>query len=83
MLGDLAIQTDRFDAESATAHYAKALALGESRGMRPVVAHCHLGLGRLHRRSGNPERARQHLIAAKDMYGGMGMGFWLTQVDAE
>ena len=40
-------------------------------------------LGRLHRRSGDPERARQHLTAAKDMYGGMGMGFWLTQVDAE
>jgi len=83
MLGDLAIQTVRFDAERAAAHYAKALALGESRGMRPVVAHCHLGLGRLHRRSGNPERARQHLTAAKDMYGGMGMGFWLTQADAE
>jgi hypothetical protein len=51
--------------------------------MRPVVAHCHFGLGRLHRRSGDPERARQHLTAAKDMYDGMGMGFWLTQVDAE
>jgi hypothetical protein len=83
MLGDLAIQTDRFDAERATAHYVEALALGESRGMRPVIAHCHFGLGRLHHRSGNPERARQHLAAAKDMYGGMGMGFWLTQVDAE
>jgi class 3 adenylate cyclase/tetratricopeptide (TPR) repeat protein len=83
MLGDLAIQTDRFDAERATAHYAKALALGESRGMRPVVAHCHFGLGRLHRRSSDSERARQHLTVAKDMYDGMGMGFWLTQVDAE
>ena len=83
MLGDLAIQTDRFDAERAAAHYAKALALGESRGMGPVIAHSHFGLGRLHRRSGNLERAHQHLAAAKDMYGGMGMGFWLTQVDAE
>jgi len=83
MLGDLAIHTDPFDAERATAHYAKALALGESCGMRPVVAHCHFGLGRLHRRSGDPERARQHLMVAKDMYDGMGMGFWLTQVDAE
>jgi class 3 adenylate cyclase/tetratricopeptide (TPR) repeat protein len=83
MLGDLAVQTDQFDAERATAHYTKALALGESRGMRPVIAHCHLGLGRLHRRSGNSERAHQHLTAAKIMYDGMGMGFWLTQVDAE
>jgi tetratricopeptide (TPR) repeat protein len=83
LLGDLASHPNHFDAESAVAHYREALALTEARGMRPVVAHCHFGLGRLHRRSGNSERARPHLNAAKDMYGGMGMGFWLAQVDAE
>ena len=74
LLGDLASHPNHFDAESAVAHYREALALTEARGMRPVVAHCHFGLGRLHRRSGNSERARPHLNAAKDMYGGMGMG---------
>jgi len=51
--------------------------------MRPLAAHCHFGLGRLHRRTGNPGCARQHLTAAKNMYSEMDMGFWLTQVEAE
>ena len=51
--------------------------------MRPLAAHCHFGLGRLYRRTGNPGRARQHLTAAKNMYSEMDMGFWLTQVEAE
>ena len=32
--------------------YREALALAEPRGMRPLVAHCHLGLGKLYRRTG-------------------------------
>lgn len=83
LLGDLALQPDHFDPEDAAAHYRAALALGEPHGMRPLVAHCHLGLSRLHRRSGNPEHARQDLVAAKNMYNEMNMDFWLTQVDAE
>jgi hypothetical protein len=31
-------------AESGEAHYRKALALAEPRGMRPLFAHCQLGL---------------------------------------
>ena len=52
LLGDLAIHPDRFDAERGEAHYRDALALAEPRGMRPLVAHCHLGLGRLCQRAG-------------------------------
>jgi hypothetical protein len=44
LLGDIATHPDRFDAESGAAHYQKALALAELHGMRPLVAHCHLGL---------------------------------------
>ena len=29
--------------------------------MRPLVAHCHLGLGKLFRVTGNGEEAREHL----------------------
>jgi hypothetical protein len=49
--------------------------------MRPLIAHCHLGLGRLHDRSGNSERARLHLTAAKKMYSEMEMEFWLKQIN--
>jgi hypothetical protein len=43
------------DAESDEAHYRKALALAERPGMQPLVAHCHLGLGRLYQRTGKRE----------------------------
>ncbi len=42
--------------------------------MRPLVAHCHLGLGRLYRRPGNREQAQEHLTAATMMYREMDIG---------
>jgi len=50
--------------------------------MRPLVAHCHLGLARLHRRAGKPEQAREHLMTATTMYREMDMDFWLAQAEA-
>jgi hypothetical protein len=51
--------------------------------MRPLVAHGHLGLGKLFRRTGKSEQAREHLTTATTMYREMDMGFWLEQADAE
>jgi class 3 adenylate cyclase/tetratricopeptide (TPR) repeat protein len=79
LLGDIASHPDRFDAETGTARYREALALAEPRAMRPLVAHCHLGLGKLYRRVGEAERARDNLTTATTMYGEMDMGFWLEQ----
>ena len=79
LLGDIATHPDRFDAESGAAHYREALALAELHGMRPLVAHCHLGLGKLYRRTGKPEQARENLTAATTMYREMDMRFWLEQ----
>ena len=36
--------------------------------MRPLVARCHFGLGRLDRRTGNSEQAQEHLTTATAMY---------------
>jgi class 3 adenylate cyclase/tetratricopeptide (TPR) repeat protein len=83
LLGDIASDCNQFDAKSATAHYRKALALAEPRGMRPLVAHCHLGLGNLCRRTGERERAREHLNVTTTMYRDMGMRFWLEKAEAE
>ena len=83
LLGDIATHPDRFDAESGAAHYRKALALAEPRGMRPLVAHCHLGLGKLSRRTGQREQARDHLTTATTMYREMDMRFWLEQAEAD
>jgi tetratricopeptide (TPR) repeat protein len=83
LLGDIASHPDRFDAESAEAHYCKALALAEPRGMRPLVAHCHLGLGKLYRRTGQREQAHEHLTIATTLYREMDMQFWLEQAETE
>jgi hypothetical protein len=65
------------------AHYRQALALAEPRGMRPLVAHCHLGLGKLHQRTGNREEARKHVATETTTYREMDMAFWLQQAGAE
>jgi class 3 adenylate cyclase/tetratricopeptide (TPR) repeat protein len=78
--GDVASSGGAADAEG---YYREALALAEPRGMRPLVAHCHLGLGKLHRRMGNPDQAQQHLTVARTMYSEMGKTYWLGQVEAE
>jgi hypothetical protein len=68
LLGEIATHPDRFEAETGEARYHNALALAEPRGMRPLVAHCHLGLGKLYRRTGKREQAQGHLTTATTMY---------------
>jgi tetratricopeptide (TPR) repeat protein len=79
LLGDIATHPDGFDPESGEAHYRQALALAEPRGMRPLIAHCHLGLGKLYGRTGKREEAQEHLTTATTMYREMGMTYWLEQ----
>ena len=83
LLGDIATHPDRFDAESGKAHYRQALALAEPRGMRPLVARCHLGLGKLSRHTGKWREAQEHLTTAATMCREMGMRFWLEQPETE
>jgi hypothetical protein len=61
--------------------YRQALALAERLGMRPLVAHCHLGLGTLDRRTGDQVKAKDHLTTAATMYREMDMGFWLEKAE--
>ena len=83
LLGDIASHPERFDPGTAEAHYRHALLLAEPRGMRPLVAHCHLGLGKLCARTGKREQAREYLTTATTMYREMDMRFWLEQAEAE
>jgi uncharacterized protein HemY len=50
--------------------------------MRPLVAHCHVGLGKLYRRTGDHAKAHEHLATAVTMYREMGMDFWLAKAEA-
>ena len=83
LLGDIASHPDGFDAENAEAHYARALALAEPRGMRPLVARCHLGRGTLYRKVGRHQEARAALSWSVEMFRDMDMTFWLSQAEAE
>ena len=81
--GDLAALADPPDATTAEVHYREALTLAEELGMRPLVTHCHLGLGKLYRRIGDRAKATEHLTTAATMYREMDMRFWLEKADAE
>jgi tetratricopeptide (TPR) repeat protein len=82
LLGEIGSRRDPPDREAAETNYAQALALATELGMRPLVAHCHLGLGKLYRRTKQQE-AEEHLATATTMYREMDMQFWLEQAEAE
>jgi hypothetical protein len=82
LLGDIAAHHDRFDPVRAEAHYREALGFAEARGMQPLIAHCHLGLGRLYHRTGRDGQARDNLTMAATMYREMEMTYWLEQAEA-
>jgi hypothetical protein len=80
LLGEIAARRD--PPTGADGHYRNALALAEELGMRPLVAHCHLGLGKLYRRTGKREQTQEHVATATTMYRDMGMTYWLEQAEA-
>ena len=83
LLGEIAAQREPPDVETADAFYQQALVLANELGMRPLVAHCHLGLGKLYRRTGDHGKAEEHLTTARAMYREMDMGFWLEKAETE
>jgi tetratricopeptide (TPR) repeat protein len=81
LLGEVAAHQALLEIELAEHHYRQALALAEELGMRPLVAHCHLGLGTLYARTGQREQAHAELSTAIAMYLAMEMTFWLPQAE--
>ena len=81
-LGVVHAHADSPDGAQAEAHYQQALALAEELGMRPLQAHCHLGLGTLYTKMGRREQARAELSTAIELYRAMEMTFWLPQAEA-
>jgi class 3 adenylate cyclase/tetratricopeptide (TPR) repeat protein len=82
LLGEIAAHRDPPEVEPAAAAYQQALTLAEELCMRPLQAHCHLGLGTLYAKTGRPEQARTELSAAIGLYRAMEMTFWLPQAEA-
>ena len=82
-LGSIHTHASPPDASLAEMRYQETLALAGPRGMRPFIAHCHLGLGKLYRRTAKRQEAQEHLATATMMYREMDMRFWLEQAEAE
>jgi tetratricopeptide (TPR) repeat protein len=82
LLGDIMARHDPLKTERAEEYFRQALALAEELGMRPLVAHCHRGLGTLYAVTGQREQARTALSTAIELYRGMDMTFWLPQAEA-
>jgi tetratricopeptide (TPR) repeat protein len=82
LLGAVAAQCTPTAGKHAEASYLQALALAEALGMRPLQAHCHLGLGTLYQQRGRGAEARGALSTAMALYRAMDMTFWLPQAEA-
>ena len=82
LLGAFHGHRDPPEVEPAATYYSQALTLAEALGMRPLQAHCHLGLGTLYTRTGQREQARAELSTAIALYHAMDMHFWLPQAEA-
>jgi tetratricopeptide (TPR) repeat protein len=81
LLGEVASHQSPANVAGADGHYGQALELAEELGMRPLVAHCHFGLGKTHSRAGDGPKARHHLSRAATMYREMDMGLWLEKAE--
>jgi tetratricopeptide (TPR) repeat protein len=82
LLGDIARHGHPPDVAPAETHYHQALALAEELGIRPLVAHCHLGLGTLYAKTTRADHARAELSTAIAMYRAMDMTCWIPQAEA-
>jgi tetratricopeptide (TPR) repeat protein len=82
LLGEIAARHQPPEHHQAEAFYHRALALAEELGMRPLMAHCRLGLGKLYATIGRRAEAGAELSVALDLYRDMEMTFWLPQAEA-
>jgi tetratricopeptide (TPR) repeat protein/transposase-like protein len=81
--GEIALARGSSGLQAGEGAYRQALDLAEQLEMRPLVAQCHLGLGRLHRRAGRVPAARSELDTALALFRAMGMDTPMRRAEAE
>ena len=80
-LATLHTDAESLDLAQAEASYRQALTLADDLGMRPLQAHCHLGLGTLSANIGRHDEACTELQTAIELYRAMDMIFWLPRTE--
>jgi tetratricopeptide (TPR) repeat protein len=83
LLGEISSRQPSCAFNEVNRHYSDALALANECGMRPLIAHCHLGVGKLYGSIGKREKASEHIATAANMYREMDMQFWLPLAETE
>jgi tetratricopeptide (TPR) repeat protein len=82
LLGEIHAQQEPLAAEAAESAYRQALGLADELGMRPLLAHCYLGLGTLYTKMGQLAPARVALSTAMERFQAMAMTLWLPRAEA-
>lgn len=80
LLGDVCVHGS-LELKRAAEVYRHAVALATELEMRPLVAHCQIGLGKAHAKMGQSIDANEHLILGATMYREMGMQYWLETTE--
>jgi tetratricopeptide (TPR) repeat protein len=78
---ELAAQRAPLDVDGVETRFAAATALAAELGMRPLLAHCRLGLGMAYARAGVKARARAEIEAALADYCAMDMPYWRERAE--
>jgi tetratricopeptide (TPR) repeat protein len=82
LLGDIALGHNPPKTQQAESYYRHASKMSLELGMRPLQAHCHLGLGKTYATVGAVDQARPEMAAAIDLYRSMEMNLWLARANA-
>ena len=80
-LGELINRRNASDLEQAEESYSEALRLAQELAMRPLQAHCHLGLASVYAKMKKLTKARSELDVAAELYRMLSMPFWLSKAD--
>ena len=82
LLSDILAGPSASGADEALMRYESARARAEELGMLPLLARCHLALGRCHRQAGDVPRARAALRLAVGLTRSMDLGIWRAEAEA-
>jgi hypothetical protein len=81
LLAENLARRDSAELIQAECNYRAAMTLARDLGMRPLLAHCYLGLGQIHARAKDARSAQLDLNSAGELYRSMSMPFWLDRLD--
>jgi len=69
--------------DESESNFREALKKAEEFELRPLAAHCHLGLGRRYKSAGRRGAAEQHLNTAATLFENLGMPSWSEQARSQ